>query len=370
MKIRLPGGLPGISAIAACYVYFLIFAQFAFLRLAESGGLGTADMRALMSVMGLAGVLSSLGTSQFSRNGTIRPLLLTGFILCAAASLLAPLSGGLWIRCGEAALIGIGLGMVTVTAAGCAPMFFKAPHRGFQIGVGTGLAYGFCNIPAVFADRPVFQSWIATGACALGVVAVCRLPRLAAPQPAPREVPLARAPRFAPLVILFLALVWLDSAAFYAMQSTPELNRHGWATPELQWANAGIQLAAACLAGLWLDRGGLLPLLATAYACLAVAAGLVSFPQSSAAPAVHWLYATGVSLYSTALVFTPSLGVQRGSLAPAFIRAGILYAVAGWIGSALGIGMAQDLHRIPFWFLGLSGGVIAFSLYRLRHHAP
>ena len=29
---------------------------------------------------------------------------------------------------------------------------------------------------------------------------------------------------------------------------------------------------------------------------------------------------------------------------------------------ALGIGMAQDLHRIPFWFLWCSGGLILGSL--------
>jgi len=354
--------LSGILAIGAGYVYFLIFAQFAFLRLAESDGLAPLDMRWMMGIMGLAGVLTSLGIARLF--GKPRPQLLAGFALCAVAALLALSPGKPGMRCGEAALIGIGLGITTVGLAASAPLFFAPAHRGLQIGLGTGLAYGFCNIPAVFAGTPVFQTWVAIGACAAGIAAIYAHPDLdASAPPVPDLTPSLKTPPFAPLVALFLALVWLDSGAFYTMQNTPELNRYGWATPGLQWTNAAIHLGTACIAGLWLDRGGLSALLATAYLCLAVAAGLVSFPQSPAAPAVHWLYATGVSLYSTALVSVPSLGTRNASRRTALVRAGILYAVAGWIGSALGIGMAQDLHRIPVWFLGLSGGVISCSLY-------
>ena len=351
--------LGGVAAIAACYVYFLIFAQFAFLRLAEADGLGAGQIRWIMGVMGAAGVLSSLAMRRVCVGVNIRSILLGGFAVSAVAAWLAPVMGGLAMRCATAGLIGLGLGVTTVGLAASAPAFFGAPHRGILIGAGTGLAYAICNIPSIFAGTPAFQSGLAAGACVLGAAAVWIIPGLGSGENVPASG--KPSPAFGILLLLFFALVWLDSASFYTLQSTPELNRFGWATSELQWTNALIHLTAACLGGMWLDRGGILPLLATAYGGLAVAGGLVAFPDSFAAPAVHWAYAAGVSLYSTALVFAPASG---GGAHPAVLRrAGVLYAVAGWIGSALGIGMAQDLHRIPFWFLGLSGGLIGCTLF-------
>jgi len=93
-----------------------------------------------------------------------------------------------------------------------------------------------------------------------------------------------------------------------------------------------------------------------AFGGLGCAVLLISLGSPAAAMA-HWLYAAGVSLYSTALVFAPT-AERRIEASRAAIRAGILYAVAGWAGSAFGIGMAQDLHRIPYWFLGLAGAIV------------
>ncbi|MNC91199.1 hypothetical protein D3C83_74080 [compost metagenome] len=72
-------------------------------------------------------------------------------------------------------------------------------------------------------------------------------------------------------------------------------------------------------------------------------------------------YAAGVSLYSTALVFYPARSGRPG-------LAALVFAVAGWIGSALGIGMAQHHDRIPVWFLGVSGFVLT-ALFLARQFA-
>jgi cytochrome c oxidase cbb3-type subunit 2 len=70
------------------------------------------------------------------------------------------------------------------------------------------------------------------------------------------------------------------------------------------------------------------------------------------------LYAAGVSVYSAALVFYPARSGRPG-------LAALVFAVAGWTGSALGISMAQDLNRLPGWFLGAVGGVLA-ALFFIR----
>jgi cytochrome c oxidase cbb3-type subunit 2 len=66
-------------------------------------------------------------------------------------------------------------------------------------------------------------------------------------------------------------------------------------------------------------------------------------------------YCIGVSIYSTALVLAPSLFVDNKFCKDTKFRSGVLYAVAGWFGSAMGIGMAQDLHIVPITFIIISG---------------
>jgi cytochrome c oxidase cbb3-type subunit 2 len=99
--------------------------------------------------------------------------------------------------------------------------------------------------------------------------------------------------------------------------------------------------------------------LTTAFAALAAAIyGLLS--QTGAAVLTHWLYAAAVSLYSTALVFAPSAPGSRATTGSPAIRAAALFAIAGWLGSVLGIGMAQDLHTIPSWLPIAASAPIVF----------
>jgi len=67
------------------------------------------------------------------------------------------------------------------------------------------------------------------------------------------------------------------------------------------------------------------------------------------------LYTTGVSLYSAALVYFPARGGRVWPVA-------LLFAIAGWIGSAMGIGMAQDLNAVPLPFLIAAGVVVVGGL--------
>lgn len=353
----------GVVIIASVYIYFLIFAQFAFLRLVQTDGLGTIQIRLVMGAMAVAGVATSLTVSRFCLSAeNLRRLLLIGFSLCGLASLASLQGHGMMPRCGVSALIGAGLGIVTVGASASTPLWFPHRSRGTLIGLGTGLAYAFCNIPAVFAGEPATQALIATGLSVAGIVAtLATRPQAGNSEELESPKEASGGGSFSALLVAFLALVWLDSAAFFILQSTPELNRFGWATSGLQLSNALIHFAAAFISGRWLDRGGIRPALLTAFGFLVAAALLVSSHHQFAAEATHWFYAAGVSLYSTALVFAPAEGRWRPLSANAK-RAGILYAIAGWIGSALGIGMAQDLHQIPGWFLWIAGSLLGAGL--------
>ena len=70
-------------------------------------------------------------------------------------------------------------------------------------------------------------------------------------------------------------------------------------------------------------------------------------------------YAAGVSIYSTVLVFYPArVGVVG--------LAALVYAVAGWVGSALGIGVAEQFGWFPVWWLLLPGAVFGLVAFRRR----
>jgi len=367
-----------VVAIASAYIYFLIFAQFAYVKLLQNDGLNHGGLRIVMACMGFAGIVASLRAGRAFRAevGAQRLGLVIGFIGCGIAALLALYAQGLVLHGLVAAMIGGGLGTLTVNLAAGLPLFFAhgfaARNRGLCVGLGTGLAYAVCNIPAVFAGTPLRQTLLAAAACAVGTIAANFLKTAPAPDKS-RSLEVSGPPSragaelaFGALVAIFLALVWLDSAAFYILQATPELNQYGWGSAGLQWKNAGVHLCMAILSGVFLDRGCLYRVLAAAFATLACAALCIS-THTPAALMTHWLYAAGVSLYSTALVFAPTAVISQGErcsakrrsgASQAAMRAGILYAIAGWAGSALGIGMAQDLHEIPLWFVGLAGAVV------------
>ncbi len=364
MKSETRTEIAAITVTSACYTYFLIFAQFGFLHQAQHAGMATTSLRIVMGCMAASGFLSALAAGRYFTQRKSPLLLQIGFLLCAIPAFASPWLNAMAPLCFAAAVIGLALGMLTVTTAAALPLFLPRKRLGFGIGIGTGLAYAICNIPSIFGGSGNIQAGVAVIACVAGGIAAAKLqplPGSESPSPGSRaDFP------FPAIVLAFLALVWLDSAAFCILQASPQLNRFGWGTASLQWSNAATHLVAALLAGCWLDRRGLRPVLTTAFAALA-AAIFCLLSQAGAAVLTHWLYATAVSLYSTALVFAPSAPGPRPATASPAIHAAALFAVAGWFGSVLGIGMAQDLHTIPSWLPIAAAAPIVFLWV---HQAP
>ncbi|MBK8479261.1 MAG: cbb3-type cytochrome c oxidase subunit II [Opitutaceae bacterium] len=352
--------LPGIVAIAATYVFFLLFAEFALLHLMEARASSPGALRLGLVWLGGGGVLGSLLAARFAGRSPASAITL-GFLTCGAAAVLAASLPGRIPLEAVAALTGLGLGWLTVNVAGNLHRLFAGAPLGLCTGAGTGLAYAFCNVPAVFTTSPTGHAWISAGACALGVLASSLLaalePVAAGP---PSSAAGARSP-FWMLLAACTALVWLDSAAFLLIQERPELRALTWATSGQLWTNAAVHLAAALLGGWLLDRGLLRLVLTLAGAGLLVA----SFTLAHGGPAAtrwHLLYPVGVSLYSTALVALPALTRRPPGGVGARARAAWLYILAGWIGSALGIGMALDQRTIPDGFLLAAGVALAVML--------
>jgi cytochrome c oxidase cbb3-type subunit 2 len=337
----------GIAAVAATYALFLLHTQFGFLEQVRRDLGAPEPVRVVMACMGVAGLAASGVAAWLSRR--LDAVRLARAVLPAAAAIAVLSLGvrGLPASCLAAAAIGASMGGATVALALALPSLLPAGRPGLSIGLGTGIAYLAGNVPWLFEG----SSWtraVLPAAAAVAAAAAIRGSRVAR-TPAPQSsVPLV------PLVAAFAGIVALDACAFAVIQTTPAWKTVTWGGPARTLLQGSAHLAAAVAAGAALDAGALAGLLAGTWGSFALAFGWL-LSGSPLAPAAGPLYAFGISTYSTALVFVPSFA--RGTSSPA-VRAALLFGVAGWIGSAAGVGAAQDAGTIPVPLIAAAGVLV------------
>jgi len=344
----------GVSAIASVYVYFLIFAEFAFIehaRLLKN----PVNLTALMIALALAGVVGSLAAARWYRPEKGTQQLSIGFLACAGAAGFSLMARNLPLVLIAAVMIGASLAWTTVTLSLCLRPTLHLKKLGIWCGLGTGLAYAFCNLPPVFTATPSTQTVIALLAALAGFVVSFRLTS----EPAkPSTSPEYRQFGASLWVVLFLILVWLDSGVFFIIQHVQLLSASTWdGTLNLQ-GNAFVHLCTAVIAGLALDRRRL-PLAVGAALLALIGSGLLLNGSGGALPASRVCYTTGVSLYTTAVVYYSARGGRPW-------LSGVLFAVSGWLGSAAGIGMARSLQAVPVAFI-VTTAIVAIAAFVTRH---
>lgn len=343
-------GWQGASLVAITYVYFLIFAQFAFLnRLAILGVAGT-HLKTAMAAMAVGGILLSLLAPRLNLCPSPNLRLRSAFCVCGASAWLALFPLGFAAAAAVSCLIGAGLGLLTVTLVSHLRQWAGNRNPLLAVGVGTGAGYFLCNIPLFFAASAEEQALLAGALCLAGI-GITLLPAYSSPEMHSPQ-PLARV-SFHRALASFTALVWLDSAAFFIVQNTPALKAGTWQGASHLWANGILHLGAALASAWFLRRKGLPPVLTAAYLALGIACVLLIDPGKALFASL--LYPIGVSLYSVALVAYPSLLAPAASAAERGRMAGWIYAIAGWTASAMGIGMGQNLGHIPPLFVAAAG---------------
>ena len=346
-------GWRGVCLVTVTYVYFLIFAQFAFLRRLAELGIAEAHLTMVMAAMATGGVLSSVWSGRLVsiwKPGLRLQIALCG---CGVAALCTLLRLDFAEAVAVSFLVGAALGMLTVGLVSNLGLWLGSERALLKVGFGTGLGYLLCNDPALFMAAPRTQAITAAALCALGFLTASR-------QTSSRKMPTephrkVRAPHFGLVLISFTALVWLDSAAFFIIQNTPSLKAGTWEGTLHLWANGLLHFGAAILGALLLRRQGLSFVLGGAALTLACSCLLLDGGRAGIASV---FYPIGVSLYSVALVAYPSLLMSHTSPAQQGWRAGWIYAVAGWFGSAMGIGMGQHLGSVPLLFIALAVSVV------------
>lgn len=176
--------LAAMLATAATYIYFLIFAEFAFLELAQAIVPTPDRMRWLMLALGGGGVTGAVlgaGVFKLSRQ---RALLAWAFRACAVSALAALFARTFLPLWTAGAAIGLSLGWLTVTLTAGLRSAAGIKRLGLCIGTGTGLAYAVCNVPGFFQAPAAVQTFaaaaIAGAASLLPRVMTCDLVPVAA----------------------------------------------------------------------------------------------------------------------------------------------------------------------------------------------
>src|SRR6266702_7116794 len=210
----------GVVLVAVTYVYFLIFAQFAFIQRLAAVGIGGTQLKTVMAAMAVGGILFSLLTPRVKICSSPNSRLRIGLGASAAAAFFTLLPLSLVPAASVSFLIGAALGLFTVTLVTHLRQWLGDVNPLFNVGIGTGIGYFVCNVPLLFTASPRMQSATAGTLC---LVALCL------PLRSNLELPLATRfgsrPHVTFLRVLasFAALVWLDSAAFFIIQNTPSL---------------------------------------------------------------------------------------------------------------------------------------------------
>jgi cytochrome c oxidase cbb3-type subunit 2 len=339
-----------VGLVAITYVYFLIFAQFGFLKRLAELGISGARFKIVMAAMAAGGAATSLLLWRFDGRWTPSRRIQLALLGCSASALLSLARLNLAAGATVSLAIGASLGLLTVTLVTHLPLWIGAIRPLPKIGLAVGLGYFVCNCPALFEAPPSVVAIFAAGLCFAGIALAAS--RARARRDAGARPFRGNSPRFWQVLGCFTALVWFDSAVFYIIQHTASLKSGTWEGSRRLWQNGIAHFLAALAAGFALSRPRLSATLSLAFACLAGAAALFANPGTSALAAI--LYPCGVSLYSVALVAYPSFLARETPVVERARSAGRLYAVAGWLGSGLGIGMAEHLGRIPPSFIFLA----------------
>ncbi|BET68585.1 hypothetical protein ASA1KI_35030 [Opitutales bacterium ASA1] len=359
------------ALVAGTYVYFLVFAQFAFLAGVESEAIGRDWSQYVLGAMALAGFTGSVvAYVGVVRMGPVAVLRIGAIVAATAAGAAATCFGGAvsttpMFLAGVAAAAGLGLACVTVSVASILGRLVEGGNPGLHVGVGTAIAYVVANVPWVFHASPAVQSVFAAFVIALLVVVTAFI------SPATVEVSRGAKPwrrrtgsgfrRIAGATVVFLALVWFDSAAFAAVQQDPVLRGRFWGDASTLWANGMWHALGAIAAGWALSRGLLRVVWISSIAGLLWGAWgfwIEGAPPAAAAP----IYVVSVSAYSTALAAYAALRSGGADTVGAARSAACVYGIAGWVGSTAGIGLVLQHGGLPDWAAWVAAAVFVLGI--------
>ena len=343
-KSPLSAIVAGVGAVMAVFVFFLVFAGFAFVDLARAA-VSPGVMHVVLAALGLGGVGGCVLAAQKFTPDRGRRQLIAGFAGCLLAALITLVVRVPALIVLIAALVGVSTAWTTVILSLCLRPTFHFNRLGRWCGLGTGLAYALCNQPFVFEGSVNDKIVTAAVAAGLGMLAALRV-RTAALRPS--SLPDYEFQAATGWVVALFALVFLDTLVFFVIQNSVVLKQLSWETPLILQGNAFVHLCAAFITGLVLDQrwpglAALTALVLLVASCVVLGLHVEHFPKA------RILYIAGVSVYSTILIYLAARGGR-----PRFTA--VLFGVSGWLASGLALAAAVgfDARRVPPYVIVLA----------------
>ena len=168
-KLR-TSGVQGVGLIAVTYVYFLIFAQFAFIHRLDTLGIAGDHLKFVMAAMAIGGILLSLLAPRVSFLPSPARRLQLAFCLAGIAAFLTISQLTVGAAIAVSMLIGAALGLLTVTLVTHLRQWTGNHNPLLKVGLGTGIGYFLCNVPSLFIATPQVQSATAGLLCLAGII--------------------------------------------------------------------------------------------------------------------------------------------------------------------------------------------------------
>lgn len=331
------GVLPvAVAVIAASYAYYLIFAETAFLRLAEGVGMEPRQLAFLRTVLGAGGIAGGLlGGWRFKILNYSR-IVSWAMRACAMMAVLALVVTRWEVLLVVAGGIGVTLGWLLVALVAGLRGSVGTPRLGLCVGLGVGIAQAIFSLPWVTAASPTMQVVLVTVLVSVAAVAT---PWLMPQEPSLSWALDYRGDAMAAWMAIFMALIWTDAATLFVLPAPG---------PVGGVLAAVTVLAASIVAGLALDRLARASVALAALVLLVMAGGLVAQGDRAGLPALL-ASAAGGGVVATALFHLAARGGRP-------LQTGLLFGLSLWAGSAFGVGMARESGTVPATFL--AGAVV------------
>lgn len=338
------------------YSYFLIYAQFGFLRYLEAFN----DPQLIKSIMPmmLVGALISGIVIRYKNVTRIKVYLCVGFLLAIIAALLPAYIKDVQGFYGVSFLIGFSLGILTILSTSSLYMHLRYFEVIFVATLSTGASYLFCNIPWLHYNTSSVISMVVAGIGVLGLLNCIlisweekRLPRQKVRKQDDRQ--------FYLVTLLFFVVLFIDAYSFYIIQNNAELMKYSWG--DGRCITQGLfHVFGAFLAYFFLSQKKIHYLLCVVMFLFCISIHRVGTEGSLI---FAYFYAIAIAMYSSAMISFPA------NFSDSFEKRKIvttdLYLVAGWLGSGLGVVFADGKSVVSFdfftWLLIMFTTILIFA---------
>ncbi|MCO4783293.1 MAG: hypothetical protein KC646_13285 [Candidatus Cloacimonetes bacterium] len=323
------------------YSYFLIYAQFGFLRYLQAFE-DPQIIKQIMPMM-LIGAFCSGMLIRFKEIVKIKSYLLGGFLIAIAVAASPIFFQDLKLFYIESFFIGLSIGTLTILSTTTLYNHLRYFEVILVASLSTASAYFFCNIPWLHYNSPTVISSVASILAVIGLINCSliswddkRLPR--------QNIRLQSDRQFYLVVLMFFVVLFIDSYSFYVIQNNELLMKFSWG--DGYCFNQGLyHVLGAFLAYHFLSQKQIHYLLCVVMFLFCISIHRIGGEGSFI---FAYFYAIGIAMYSTALISYPA------NFSDSFEKrkkiTTDLYLIAGWLGSGLGVVFADGKTSISFEF--------------------